>query len=155
LTSIDWYIGIRHKSGATASRGLASAVARAIKRAVGENSVSAYLGDGRFATLLIGQTTEAIKVIAATITKDFASRESHHESVPRPTLSHAIVTRSAEQTPEEFLVASVVALDVAEHSGGDRIVLRDEFANELAAWQEEMTSGNPFAAVVAQDIMEP
>ena len=52
MTSIDWYDGIRKRSGETATRNLVNTAARAIKRVSGENSVSAYFGKGRFATLL-------------------------------------------------------------------------------------------------------
>ena len=67
MTAIDWYAGIRRKSGETASRNLVNTTARAIRRAVGENVVSAYFGDGRFATLLIGQSLAAVQGIAETL----------------------------------------------------------------------------------------
>ena len=38
VTAIDWYAGIRRKSGETASRSLVNTAARAIKRAAGENA---------------------------------------------------------------------------------------------------------------------
>jgi GGDEF domain-containing protein len=155
VTSIDWYAGIRRKSGETASRSLVNAAARAIKRAVGENAVSAYFGDGRFATLLVGQSLAAAKSAAEMLAKDFGSRESHHESIPRPTLTSAIVPWSAGINADHFLSDALETLDVAEHSGGDCVVLHGEFNKELAAWQAEMATGNPFANVVAQDIMEP
>jgi hypothetical protein len=46
-------------------------------------------------------------------------------------------------------------LELAEHSGGDCVIQQGDFQQELAAWQNEMAEGNPFADVVAQDIMEP
>ena len=67
MTAIDWYSGIRRKSGETASRNLVNTTARAIRRAVGENVVSAYFGDGRFATLFVGQSPAAIKSIAESL----------------------------------------------------------------------------------------
>lgn len=155
VTSIDWYAGIRRKLGETASRSLASAVSRAIKRAVGEGAVSAYLGDGRFATLLVGQPLAAAKSIAESLAKDFSSRESHHESIPRPTLTSAVVPWAAGTNAEKFLNDALETLDLAIHSGGDCVVVDGEFNEELAAWQEEMANGNPFTNVVAQDIMEP
>ena len=69
--------------------------ARAIHRAVGENAVSAYLGEGRFATLLVGQSPAAAKSVAESLAKDFGSRESHHDSIPRPTLTSAVVPWTA------------------------------------------------------------
>ena len=155
VTSIDWYAGIRRKCGEIVSRGLVGATARAIKRAVGDGAVSAYFGDGRFATLLISQTPAAAKSAAETLAKDFASRESHHESIPRPTLTSAITPWSAGTNVERFVSEALETLDVAEHSGGDCVIQHGEFQKELAAWQNEMAEGNPFANVVAQDIMEP
>ena len=46
-------------------------------------------------------------------------------------------------------------LELAEHSGGDCVCVEGEFNQEFAAWKEEMSTGNPFVNVVAQDIMEP
>lgn len=155
VTSIDWYPGIRRKSGETASRSLVNTASRAIKRAVGENAVAAYFGDGRFATLLVGQSLTAAKTVAETLAKDFGSRESHHESIPRPTLTSAVVPWSVGNNADQFLAEALETLDLAVHSGGDCVVLHGEFNKELAAWQEEMANGNPFANVVAQDIMEP
>jgi GGDEF domain-containing protein len=155
VTSIDWYSGIRRKSGETASRGLVNTAARAIKRAVGENAIAAYFGDGRFATLLVGQSLTAAKTVAETLAKDFGSRESHHESIPRPTLTSAVVPWAAGSNADQFLAEALETLDLAVHSGGDCVVLHGEFNKELADWQAEMATGNPFANVVAQDIMEP
>jgi GGDEF domain-containing protein len=155
VTSIDWYAGIRRKCGETASRGLTAAAARAIKRAVGDGAVSAYFGDGRFATLLVGQTPAAAKIAAESMAKDFASHESQHESVPRPTLTSAVMSWPAGATAERFVSEALETLELAEHSGGDCVIQHGEFQQELAAWQSEMAEGSPFANVVAQDIMEP
>lgn len=155
VTSIDWYAGIRRKNGETASRALVSTAARAIKRAVGDNAIAAYFGDGRFATLLVGQIPAAAKLLAEALAKDFGSRESHHESIPRPTLTCAVVPWSPGTAPELFLNEALDTLDLAIHSGGDCVVLHGEFNKELTDWQNEMSNGNPFANVVAQDIMEP
>lgn len=155
VTAIDWFAGIRQMSGETASCSLASTASRAIKRVAGENAVSAYLGDGRFATLLVGQSLASAKGVAEQLAKDFGSRESHHESVPRPELTSAVAPWSVGNNAERFLSDALETLAVAEHSGGGRVVVHGEFDKELAAWKEEMTTGSPFANVVAQDIMEP
>lgn len=155
VTAIDWYAGIRRKSGETAARSVVNTAARAIKRAIGENAVAAYLGEGKFAILLVGQGIPAAKGAAEALAKDFGSRESHHESLPRPTLTSAIVPWTAGSNVDRFLADALETLDVAIHSGGDCVIMHGEFNQELAAWQEEMSTGNPFANVVAQDIMEP
>ncbi len=155
VTAIDWYSGIRRKNGETASRSLVNMAARAIKRAAGENAVSAYFGDGRFATLLMGQSPATAKSVAELLARDFGSRESHHESIPRPTLTSAVVPWSAGVSADRFLSDGLEALALAELSGGDTIILQGDFNKELSAWREEMSTGNPFAEVVAQDIMTP
>ncbi len=103
VTAIDWYSGIRRKNGETAGRSLVNMAARAIKRAAGENAISAYLGDGRFVTLLMGQTLAAAKNAAESLAKDFGSRESHHESIPRPTLTSAVVPWLTGTSADRFL----------------------------------------------------
>jgi GGDEF domain-containing protein len=155
VTSIDWYAGIRRKNGETASRTLVSAVARSIRRAVGETAVSAYLRDGRFATLLVGHPLPAAKSIAESLAKDFCSRESHHELIVRPTLTSAVTPWAVGVNADRFLNDALETHRLAEHSGGDCVLVHGEFLNELKTWQEEMASGNPFVNVVAQDIMEP
>ncbi|MGD9631868.1 MAG: CBS domain-containing protein [Pirellulales bacterium] len=155
VTAIDWYAGIRRKSGETASRSLSNTASRAVKRAVGDSAVAAYLGEGKFAILLVGQGIPAAKAAAEALAKDFGSRESHHESLPRPTLTSAIVPWTSGSNIDRFLTDALETLDVAIHSGGDCVIMHGEFNQELAAWQEEMSTGNPFANVVAQDIMEP
>jgi GGDEF domain-containing protein len=155
MTAIDWYSGIRRKSGETASRNLVNTTARAIRRAVGENVVSAYVGDGRFATLFVGQSPAATKSIAESLAKDVASRDSLHESIPRPTLTSAIVPWTVGSTAEVFVSDALESLDLAVHSGGESICVHGEFDQAYAAWKQEMSTGNPFANVVAQDIMQP
>jgi GGDEF domain-containing protein len=155
VTAIDWYSGIRRKSGETASRILVTTAARAVKRAAGDSAIAAYLGDGRYATLLMGQAPPAAKAAAEALAKDFGNRESHHESIPRPTLTTAVVPWTVGNNVERFLADALETLDLAIHSGGDCVTMHGEFNKELAAWQEEMSTGNPFANVVAQDIMEP
>ena len=153
-TSIDWYAGIRRRSGESASRTLVAAAARSIRRSLGEGAISAYFGDGRFATLLVGQSPAAAKAAAETLAKDFSNRESHHESVPRPTLTSAVVPWTAG-SDDAMVNTAVESLELAAQSGGDCVLQQGDFAQELAAWESEMTTGNPFANVVAQDIMEP
>jgi GGDEF domain-containing protein len=154
-TSIEWYEGVRRKSGEAASEKLVSRAARAIRRATGENAICAYLGEGRFVALLLGQPTSAAKSAAEALARDFGSRESLHESAPRPTLTCAVMPWSAGSKADRLLNDALELLKLAEHSGGDCVVLHGDFDKERTAWQEEITTGNPFANVVAQDIMEP
>jgi GGDEF domain-containing protein len=155
ITSIDWYAGIRHKCGVAVARSLASAAARTIKRHVGESAVSAYFGDGRFATLLAAQSAAAVKSIAETVANEFGCRDSLHESIPRPTLTSAVLPWSPGMEAEHFLNNALETLELAEHSGGACVVVHGEYDKELTVWREETSTGNPFVNVVAQDIMAP
>jgi GGDEF domain-containing protein len=155
IAAIDWYTGIRRKCGETASQSLVNTAARAIKRVAGENAVSAYLGDGRFAALLVGQTPAGAKTIAESLARDFGSRESHHESIPRPSLTSAVVPWLAGSNADHFLFDALETLGLAEQSGGGSVVLEGEYSKEFSVWKQDLTTGNPFVNVVAQDIMEP
>jgi GGDEF domain-containing protein len=155
VTSIDWYSGIRRRSGESASRRLAAAAARSLKRAAGENVVAAYFGDGCFATLHVGQSPAAAKSIAEHFAKDFGSSESQRETIPRPTLTSAVVPWTAGLAPDRLVNDALETLALARQSGGDCVLQHGDFAKELATWQYEMSAGNPFENVVAQDIMEP
>jgi GGDEF domain-containing protein len=155
IAAIDWYAGIRRKCGETAGQSLVNTAARAIKRVAGENAVSAYLGDGRFAALLVGQTPAAAKTTAESLGRDFGSRESHHESIPRPSLTSAVVPWVVGSNADHFLFDALETLALAEHSGGGSVVLEGEYSKEFSIWKQDLTTGNPFVNVVAQDIMEP
>lgn len=155
MTSIDWYTGIREKCGETASHSLVSTAARAITRVAGANAIAAYLGDGKFATLLVGQSHSAAKHVAETLVRDFGGRESLHESIPRSALTSAVVPWSPGSNADRFLNDAMETLELAEHSGGGCVISEVELSQEVAAWKAEMCSGNPFVNVVAQDIMEP
>lgn len=154
-TSIDWYDGIKRKGGESAGRSLVNSVARAIQRVVGEGAVAAYLGDGRFAALLMGKSLAEAKSVAETLAHDFGGRESRLDASPRPTLTSAVIPWTADNKADRFLSEALETLHLAETSGGDCIVVHGEFSKELAAWQEEMSMGNPFSNVIAQDVMEP
>jgi len=56
---------------------------------------------------------------------------------------------------EQLLVQGQETLAIAQQSGGDCAIEHNEFAQELASWQNELAAGSPFANVIAQDIMEP
>ena len=122
------------------AQNLLNTAARAIKRAAGENAVSAYFGDGRFATLLVGQSPAAAKTLAESLAKDFGSRESHHESIPRPTLTSAVVPWSPDQSADRFLADALETLQLAELSGGGCVVVHGEFNPDFAAWKEDMST---------------
>lgn len=155
VTAIDWFADVRRRRGETAVQTLENSVARAIRRAVGEKAILGYLGEGRFATLLVGKELSAAKLLAEVFAKDFTSRESRHESVPRPTLSSAAVSYTADTAPNQSLHEALELLDLAAYSGQDCVLVQGDFSQHIAEWQEAMSTGNPFANVIALDIMEP
>jgi hypothetical protein len=106
-------------------------------------------------TLLVGQAPAAAKALAESLSKDFTSRESRHESIPRPTLTSAVIPIGPGTKPERCLSEVLELLDLARHSGDDCVLIQGDFNKQLTEWREEMATGNPFSNVVAQDIMEP
>ena len=153
--SIDWYAGIRRKSGEVVAQKLVNKAARGIRRTAGDNAICAYLRNGVFVTLLLNHSVHSAKSIAESLTKEFGSRESLPESVPSPTLTCAVTSWTCENAADRLLNDALETLKLGGQSGGDRIIVAGEFSKELDAWQQEMSQGNPFANVVAQDIMEP
>jgi hypothetical protein len=55
LTSINWFEGIRRKGGQTAADRLVASAARVVNRHMDESAITAYLGGGCFAILLLGE----------------------------------------------------------------------------------------------------
>jgi GGDEF domain-containing protein len=155
VVAIDCYAGIRQIAGETASNVITNTTARAIKRLAGENCVSAYLGDGRFATLLVGQSLESAKSAAELLAKDLGTRESHHESIPRPAISSAVVPWTTGVDSVRCLNEALETLALAEQTPGGGVLQHGDFGKERASWNEQLSTGNPFASIVAQDIMEP
>jgi GGDEF domain-containing protein len=153
-TEIDWFHGIVQKGGQNAADRVLTEVARAIKTSAGEAAITAYLENGRFLTLLQPQSAALVKGIAERIANDYGCRESQRDSLGQPTLTTAIVPWNAALTPEELVDAGLEALTLAKQSGGDCVLECGEYQRELSAWSEEVANGNPFASVVAQDIME-
>ncbi len=153
-TSVDWYEGIREINGRMAAQSLVNMAARAIKRATGENPISCYLGSGKFVSLLLGHSMTSAKAIAESLARDFSSRESRLESIPRPALTSAVAAYVSNSQNEDPLQHVLETLELAEQSGGGRVLQHGEFNSEKAAWTNDVLNGNPFASVVAQDIME-
>src|SRR4029079_12298526 len=103
----------------------------------------------------VGQPPAIAKSVAESLARDFGSRESHHESIPRPTLTSAVVPWLVGSNADYFLNEALETLELAERSGSGCVILEGEYSKEFAAWKIEMSTGNPFVNVVAQDIMEP
>ena len=155
VTAIDWYEGIRRKDGQLASRALVNDMARALKQTVGEKALTAYLGKGRFAALLLGHTAALARTAVKQMARGFSDRLGPCDAVARPTWTTAIVPWRTGHTPQQLLESGLTTLELARQSGGDCVFEHGNFSKELAAWQNEMAAGNPFANVVARDIMEP
>lgn len=153
-TAIDWYRGIVAKSGQNAGDRTVAAAARAIRGGAGENALTAYLGDGFFVTLVPCQTAAAAKNTAKRIADDFGSRDSQRDNLGQPTLTTAIVPWLHDNSPEQLIEAGLETLKIAKQSGGDCILEQGEFGQEHEDWMKEVAENNPFAGVVAQDIME-
>lgn len=155
VAGIDWFSGFRNQAGQLAARHLANSAGRALRRAFSDNAPGAYLGGGRFALVVpVSYQAAAVRKMAEQAIADFHCRESHREGTPRPTLSVAIAPCETDLPPCQWLETGLETLQLAQHSGGNAIVDQETCRDELARWQQEMSDGNPFAHVVALDIME-
>lgn len=155
VTAIDWFEGILRKNGLTSSNRLVSSAARTIARHAQDDAIVCYLGDGRFATLLLNRNISQSRIVAEAIAEEFSRRDSQRDSLSIPTLTTGIVTWQAGESSIQLLERGIEAYMLARQSGGDCVMDYNEFAADYSRWQDEMRTGNPFSEVVAQDIMEP
>jgi GGDEF domain-containing protein len=153
VTQIDWFDDYQRQAGHAAARRLANSAARSLRRTLGEKGIGAYLGEGRFAMLLPSTSATAARRLAEQIADDFSCRESHRDALARPTLSQSLTPWQIDLTPDTWLQTGLDTLLVAMHSGGGILLEPSDIRGELDAWQQEMTLGNPFASVLASDIM--
>lgn len=156
VAQIDWFEGYQRQAGQGAARRLAHSAARSLRRVVGEKVVGAYLEQGRFALVLPATSIATARKHAEQIAEDFGCRESHRDSLTRPTMTLSLTGWQAEfeQETDQWLQNGLEGLEVALHSGGDTVQDASDCRGELQAWQQEVTVGNPFASVVAMDIMQ-
>lgn len=156
VAQIDWFEGYQRQAGQGAARRLAHSAARSLRRVVGEKVVGAYLEQGRFALVLPASSIATARKHAEQIAEDFGCRESHRDSLTRPTLTLSLTGWQAEfeHQIDQWLQIGLEVLEVALHSGGDTVQDGSDCRAELQAWQQEVTVGNPFASVVAMDIMQ-
>lgn len=156
VAQIDWFDGYQRQAGQGAARRLAHSAARSLRRVVGETAVGAYLEQGRFALVLPATSIATARKYAEQIAEDFGCRESHRDSLTRPTLTLSLTAWQVEfeQQVDQWLQNGLETLEVALQSGGDTVQEGSDCRSELQAWQQEVTIGNPFANVVAMDIMQ-
>jgi DNA-binding response OmpR family regulator len=154
-TSIDFLPGLCRERGEAAARSLVAALAGAIQQNVAPDTVVAYINDGTFQIVLSGQNVAAARTVADRIAEAFRSAQTDRQPEARFSLSTAIVPWQVGVTPEELRKQGEETLAVARQSGGDCVLEHGAYAKEIAAWQDELTGGSPFANMTAQDIMEP
>src|SRR5262249_12994491 len=119
------------------------------------DTVVAHTGDGTFEIVLSGENAAAARTVAERIAEAFRAAQTDRQPEARFSLSTAIVPWQVGVTPEELRKQGEETLAIARQSGGDCALEHGAYAKEIAAWQEELTGGSPFANMTAQDIMEP
>src|SRR5262249_54628634 len=154
-TSIDFFNGFCRREGEGAARGLLAALASAIQQIASDNTIAAYAGEGTFHIMLTGQKASAARAIAEQLAENFRATQADREASDRLSLTTAIVPWRVGDNPEQLLEQGQQTLAIARQSGGDCAIEHNAFAKELLSWQNELTTGSPFANLVAQDIMEP
>jgi GGDEF domain-containing protein len=155
ITAIDFFPGLCREKGDAGGRDLVAALARAIGQTVAPDTLVAYINDGAFEIVLSGQNGAAARTVAERIAEAFRAAQPDRQPEVRFSLSTAIVPWQIGVTPEQLLKQGEETLQIARQSGGDCALEHAAYAKEIAAWQEELTGGSPFADMTAQDIMEP
>lgn len=155
ITAIDFFPGFCRAEGELAAQGLLAALATSIQQNISGNALAAFVGKGTFQILLPGQEMAAARVIADQIAQAFRATQIDREPGARLSATTAIVPWQTGISAEQLLDQGLATLAIAEQSGGDCIIEQNEFAQVLLNWQAELTTGNPFANLIAQDIMEP
>src|SRR5207248_969634 len=105
--------------------------------------------------VLPGRKAAEARVIAAQIAQRFRAGQVERESGSRLSVTTASVPWRVGIHAEQLLAQGHETLAVARQSGGDCAIEQNEFAQELASWQNALAAGSPFVNVIAQDIMEP
>jgi GGDEF domain-containing protein len=154
-TTIDFFPGFSREEGESAAGGLVAALATTVRQSVSGDALAAYAGDGTFHIVLPGRKAAEARVIAEQIAQRFSAAQADRESGSRLSVTTAIVPWRVGVHAEQLLAQGHETLAIAQQSGGDCAIEQNEFAQELASWQNELAAGSPFANVIAQDIMEP
>jgi len=155
ITSIDFFPGLCREKGGAAASSLVAVLASAIQQNVAPDTIVAYINEGTFEIVLSGQNAAAARTVAERIAEAFRAAQTDRQPEERFSLSTAVVPWQVGVTPEELLKQGEQTLQVARQSGGNCALEHGAYAKEIAAWQEELTGGSPFANMTAQDIMEP
>jgi two-component system, cell cycle response regulator len=153
-TAVDFFTGFCHEGGEAAAQRLLTALANSIQQSVESNAIVAYNGEGNFHVLFPNRDVKAVRVIAEQIAQKFVTAQTDRERRPRLTTTTTIVPWQAGASAEQLLEQAQETLATAKLSGGDCIIEQNEFAQELSAFQSELTADNSFGKVIAQDIME-
>jgi GGDEF domain-containing protein len=154
-TTIDFFAGVCRAEGESAAGDLVAALAATIRQSASGDSLAAYVGEGTFHIVLPGRKVAEARAIAEQIAQRFRAAQVDRESRSRLSVTTAIVPWRVGVHSEQLLVQGQETLAIAQQSGGDCAIEHNEFAQELASWQNELAAGSPFANVIAQDIMEP
>jgi GGDEF domain-containing protein len=151
--AVDFFTGFCRAEGDAAARDLLTALANSIQQSVENHALVAYTDNGTFHIVLPNRDANAARAVAEHIAQKFNAAQADRESLARLTATTAIVPWQAGASAEQLLEQGQKTLAIAKLSGGNCIIGQNDFAQELATWQNELADG-PFEKVIAQDIME-
>ncbi len=153
---IDLFDLIRRQSGERLADQLLANLEQQVSATLPEGDLCASLDGGIVLAFAHDTETESARQLIESIADRFTGRESLFGKAKwRPTLSATLLTWDEKCSPEELVDQSLTALEYTMHFGGNTILAWAEIEAEIRHRQREMVSGNPFADVIAADVMEP
>ncbi len=127
------------------------AVERIRGDALTSSTLSARLGPGRFASILVGVGRDEARQRAEAL-RDAVT----HDLGPPVTCSVGVATlQPGDRDLTGLIRRGLRALQLAQDNGRDCVAADDDYQEELRQWQNCVQRGNPFAGNTARDVMTP
>lgn len=156
LLEIDYFAGLSRLHGETLSHDALRSIATAAEKVSVAGQCVARLENGCFAVLLPDHSLEKAAKYAERLRSAVGEVAPEIPGRDRLTVSIGVAHSHHENDkPEEFLARARQALADAQRSGGDCVATYGQYEEDRRRWSQQMSSGNPFAACVARDVMTP
>ena len=154
---LDFFSRVNRQFGRKRGDETLCAVAAALTDAAGRNAHVARLEEDRFAVLAPSGTPQQAAELAGSLREKVAAVEVPGGDPPvRLTVSVVYsIFHPEEDVAVEALERATDALSHAKYSGRNLVIQVGQFDTAAAEWRKELNSGNPFASVIARDIMQP
>jgi diguanylate cyclase (GGDEF)-like protein len=120
-----------------------------------QTRVTSWFEDDRFAVIVVGGASDAVKFFERTREKLLASK-AEGENSPKFTISCGVSdSTQGAKAANELLRQAETSLLQAQASGGDFVACFGQFAEEDRSWEQLAKAGALFENSLARDIMVP